>query len=135
MPSVRNAAYYGTTGSLLVDGTEHFGVTSCALVPTATAESVMDISGDVQANVSANMWELQITFHQDWKTTGSLSKRSIEWHGMEKPIVYTPQDGGDSIAATVRFRAAQVGGDTGRHSATLALGVNGQPTFTPPSGA
>lgn len=133
MPDIRNAAYYGTTGSLVVEGDEHFGVTSCALIPTSPSESVVDISGDVQAFVGDNTWELQLTFHQDWKTTGSLSKRAIEWHGQTKDVEYTPQDGGDSIAVTVRFRAAQVGGDTGRHSATLALGVIGQPEFTAPS--
>ncbi|MDJ1115387.1 hypothetical protein [Microbacterium dauci] len=134
MATIRNAAYFGTTGTLTVDDDEHYGVTSCALIPTAPSESVIDISGDIQSFVGDNAWELQIAFHQDWKTAGSLSKRAIEWHGQTKDIVYTPQDGGDAIAATVRFKAAQVGGDTGRHSATLNLGVIGQPTFTAPVG-
>lgn len=132
MPTIKNAAYFGTTGTLVVAGDTHYGVTSCALVPTAASESVMDISGDVQGFVGDNMWELQITFHQDHKTTGSLSRRSIEWHGQKKSVTYTPQAGGDTITAEVTFKAAQVGGDTSRHSATLALPVNGKPTFAAP---
>jgi hypothetical protein len=132
MPTVKNAAYYGTTGTLVVGGDTHFGVTSCALVPTAPSESVTDISGDVQGFVGQNAWELQLTFHQDHKTSGSLSRRAIEWHGQTKSVTYTPQADGDAITAEVTFKAAQVGGDTGRHSATLALPVNGQPSFTAP---
>jgi len=135
MADIRNAAYFGTTGTFTVDGDSHFGVTSCALIPTAPSESVVDIGGDVQSFVGENVWELQITFHQDHKTAGALSRQSIAWHGMTKPITYVPQDGGDSIAVNVRFKAAQIGGDTGRRSASLNLGVIGQPVITPPSGA
>lgn len=134
MPDVRNAAYFGTTGTITIDGDNHFGVTSCALVPTASSESVIDITGDVQSFVGDNVWELQITFHQDHKTSGALSRQSIAWHGQEKTVAYTPQDGGDTLTATVRWKAAQVGGDTGRRSASLNLGVNGQPTITPAGG-
>jgi hypothetical protein len=132
MPNVKNLAYYGTTGTIVIGGDTHFGVTSCGLVPTTASESVTDISGDVQGSVGAPQWELQLTFHQDHKTPNSLSRRSIEWHGQKKSVTYTPQAGGDAITVEVTFKAADVGGDTGRHSATLALPVNGQPSFVAP---
>lgn len=130
---VKNAAYYGTTGTVTVDGDEHFGVTSCALVPTTTKEQVPDISGDVQALTSVPMWQLQLTAHQDHVTAGALVRESVGWHGTEKDVVYVPQNGGDSIAVTVVWEAAQLGGDTGRRSFTLNLGVVGQPAITPPA--
>ena len=131
MPEIKNAAYFGTNGTITVDGDQHFGVTSCALVPTTQKSQVEDISGDVQSFVGTPMWRLQITAHQDHKTAGALVRESIAWHGQEKPITYVPDDGGDSIAIDVVWEAAQIGGGTGLRSFTLDLGCIGQPVITP----
>lgn len=133
MSTVKNAAYYGTKGTLTVAGDQHFGVTSCALVPTTQKSQVEDISGDVQAFVGTPMWKLQITFHQDHKTSGALVRQSVAWHGETKDVVYVPDDGGDSIAVDVVWEAATIGGGTGLRQSTLDLGVTGQPVITPPA--
>lgn len=133
MATIKNAAYFGTSGEIVIDGDEHFGVTSCALVPNATDESVQDISGDVQGFVADAIWRLQLTFHQDHVTSGALSRQSIAWHGLPKTVEYTPQNGGDKLTVEVVWKAATVGGDTGRRSATLDLPVNGQPVVAAPT--
>lgn len=131
MPDVKNAAYVGNTGTITVDGDRHFGVTSCALVPNSTDEQVPDISGDVQSFVSEPLWRLQLEFHQDHKTSGALVRESIGWHGQLKEVTYVPQAGGDSITVEVTWKAANIGGGTGRHSSTLDLPVSGELDITP----
>lgn len=131
MPDIRNAVYRGTTGTFTIDGDKHYGVTSCALVPTSTDEAVVDISGDVQGSVDVPTWRLQIEFHQDHKTAGALSRESIARHGEVVPITYQPQNGGDTLAIDVIMKAATVGGNTGRRSSTLDLPCEGQPDITP----
>lgn len=133
MVDIANAAYFGTTGKLEV-GADNYtaGVTSCALVPATPKAKVTDIGGGVQAFVGAAAWDLVVTFSQDWITAASLSKKSIEWHGQEKEVTYTPEDGGDSLTITVVWEAAQVGGAANAHQqATLTMGAIGQPVFAP----
>lgn len=135
MPTIANAAYFGTTGSLSVDSDDYTAaVTSCALVPTAPSQTVTDIGGGVQAFVGANAWQAQVGYNQDWTTTGSLSQKLIEWHGQVKPFTYTPEDGGQVATFSARVRAGQVGGAASSlHAATVNLDIIGQPTFANPA--
>lgn len=133
MVDIINAAYFGTKGKLEV-GADNYtaGVTSCALVPATPKAKVTDIGGGVQAFVGEPEWDLVVTFSQDWKTPGSLSFKSIEWHGQAKTVTYTPEDGGAVLEVTVVWEAAQAGGAAKSHQvATLTMGVNGQPDITP----
>jgi hypothetical protein len=133
MPEVKNAAYIGGNGTITVAGDQHFGVTSCMLVNTAPDEQVVDIGGDVQAAVGVPVWRLQIEANQDNVTTGALTRQSIGWHGTEQPVVFTPQDGGDVLAVTVKWKAANRGGPSqARHTTSLDLPVVGAPEITPP---
>ena len=136
MPTIANAAYFGTTGSLAVEEDDYTAaVTSCALVPTAPTASVTDIGGGVQQFVGESVWQAQIGYSQDWKTAGSLSQKLIEWHGQTKAFTYTPEDGGQIVTFSARVLAGQIGGASAAiHSATVNLPINGQPAFSSPVG-
>lgn len=140
MATIANAAYFGTTGTLSIDngGTDDdytAAVTSCALVPSAPTASTTDIGGGVTQFVGQSTWQAQITYNQDWKTTGSLSQKLIEWHGQVKEFTYTPEDGGQIVTFTARCVAGTIGGGAqALHAATVNLPVNGQPAFTTPAG-
>jgi hypothetical protein len=134
MPTIANAAYYGTTGTLTVEGDDYTAaVTSCALVPSAPTAAVTDIGGGVQQFVGENTWQAQIAYSQDWKTPGSLSQKLIEWHGQTKTFTYTPEDGGQIASFTARVIAGQFGGAAATiHAATVNLLIIGQPAFAAP---
>lgn len=134
MPTVANAAYYGTTGTLTIESDDYTAaVTSCALVPSAPTASVTDIGGGVQQFVGENTWQAQIAYTQDWKTAGSLSQKLIEWHGQTKTFTYTPEDGGQIATFTARVVAGQFGGAAATiHAATVNLLIIGQPAFAAP---
>jgi hypothetical protein len=134
MPDVKNAAYIGGNGSITVDGDEHFGVTSCMLVPSTPVEQTVDIGGRVQAAVGVPTYLLNIEAHQDNKTTGALARQSMIWHGQLKTVVYVPQDGGDTLEVDVIWMSASRGGPSqARHTISLSLPVDGAPTVTPPA--
>lgn len=132
MANITNKGYYGKSGTVILDGDTHFGVTSFALTPSHQEEQVADISGDTQSFQSKPTWRAAAEFHQDHATDGSLSKMSREKDGEVIPFSYTPDDGGDVATGNLRMKASVFGGGTSRHSATLDLGVVGQPTFTAP---
>lgn len=132
MPNVTNKAYYGQAGEVVINGDTHFGVTAISLVPTTPEEVVPDVSGDVQVLTGVPTWRLGITVHQDHITDGSLSRKSPEWAGEVIPVEYTPQAAGEGRTVNVRWKDIDFGGDTGRRSATLDLGVIGQPVIVPP---
>lgn len=136
MPSIANAAYFGTTGSLTVEGDDYTAaVTSCALVPTAPTAAVTDIGGGVTQFAGANTWVAQVGYNQDWKTPASLSQKLIEWHGQSKTFTYTPDDGGQVATFSARVLAGQFGGAAAAiHQATVNLPINGQPAFAPAGG-
>lgn len=137
MADAPNIATYNKSGSITIDS-DNFtkGVESFALVPSTPTETVKDIGGGIQSLAGEAEWTVQITFAQDWASAGSLSKKSIEWAGSPKTIVFTPQTGAETVTVSVTFQPSQIGGAAaGINKATLSLGVNGQPVFgTVPEG-
>jgi len=134
MADAPNVATYNKSGTIKI-GSDNFtkGVNSFALVPTTPTAQHTDIGGGVQSLVGVPTWQLQITFAQDWASAGSLSRKSIEWAGTSKTIEFTPQTGAELITVDVVFQPSQIGGAAGGiNTATLNLGVNGQPAFTTP---
>jgi hypothetical protein len=131
MPNVTNQAYLGTTGTLVIDGDTHFGVTSFKLVPTNVEEQVEDISGDVQSFAGTTKWRAQSEFHQDHITDGSLSRKSMELAGTVVPFEYTPQDGGEGRSGNMRWLHTDFGGGTDRHAVQADFPVIGQPAVVP----
>lgn len=133
MANVTNKAYYGQSGTLILDGDTHFGVTSFALTPTTPTEQVPDISGDVQSLAGVAAWTADITFHQDHVTADSISRQSPTWAGNVIPFTYTPEGGGEGRSGNIRWVDVPFGGDTNRHSAQVSMNVVGQPTVIPPA--
>lgn len=132
MADAPNVATYNKSGVIKI-GADNFtkGVSSFALVPTTQTEQRVDIGGGVQSLVGDTTWMVQITFDQDWASVGSLSKKSIEWAGQTKEIEFTPQTGAEVITVEVVFQPSQIGGASKQvNTATLNLGVNGQPDFS-----
>lgn len=133
MSNVTNKAYYGQSGTLVLDGDTHFGVTAFTLTPTTPTEQVVDISGDVQSFAGVATWAAAITFHQDHITADSISRQSAEWAGTVIPFTYTPQDGGEGRSGNLRWVDVPFGGDTARHSVQTSVNVVGQPTVVAPA--
>jgi len=131
MANVVNAAYFGTTGTLVLDGDTHLGVSSFVLTPTTAEATVPDIGGDVQVVVGNTTWRAAIVFNQDHKTTDSLSKQSPTWHGTAVPFTYTPASGGEGRSGEIRWKHVPFGGDTGHHTVSADFGVIGQPSVVP----
>lgn len=131
MPNVTNEAYFGTTGTLVIDGDTHFGVTAFTLTPTTPEEQVLDISGDVQSLSGVPTWRAGFVFHDDNVTTGSLSRKSPTLAGTVVPFSYTPQDGGEGRSGNIKWLDVPFGGDTGRRSVTADMPVIGQPAIVP----
>jgi hypothetical protein len=131
MPTIANAAYFGTTGKLTIAGDDYTAaVTSCAIAPTAPTAEVRDIGGGITQFVGSNAWVAQVGYNQDWKTPNSLSQKLIEWHGQVKLFTYTPDNGGKVVTFNALVLAGQVGGAAATiHAATVNLPINGQPTF------
>lgn len=132
MPNVKNTAYHGDTGSVVINADTHLGVTSIVITPTYPEEQVPDIGGDVQSIQGTPTHRVAVEFHQDHITDGSLSRISTELAGTIVPITYTPQAGGEGRTLNVRMKAAPFGGGTARHAGTLDLAVIGQPVVVPP---
>ncbi|ALJ20318.1 hypothetical protein [Microbacterium sp. No. 7] len=134
MPTITNVAYIQKAGTITIASDDYTsGVSSFALVPTTPTAKHVDIGGGVQQFAGTPEWVAQITFAQDWTTAASLSKKSIEWAGQTKTLVYTPQTGAAPVTVTVTFQPSQIGGGAGSvPTATLNLGVTGQPIFGTP---
>lgn len=132
MPNVTNKAYIGQSGTIVIDGDTHYGVTSFTLTPTTPEEQIPDISGDVQSIVGKPTWRANIVFHQDHITDGSLSRKSPTLAGNVVPFEYTPQDGGEGRSGNLRWLDVPFGGDTARHSVTVDFPVIGQPAIIEP---
>lgn len=133
MPNKTNQAYFGTTGTLILNGDTHFGVNSFVLTPTTPEEQVTDISGDVQTLTGTPAWRAGINFNQDHKTDGSLSRSSAEWAGTVIPFTYTPQDGGEGRSGNLKWKDVVFGGDTGRHTVDQDVALIGQPVVIAPA--
>lgn len=133
MANVTNKAYYGQSGTLVLDDDTHYGVTSFTLTPTTPTEQVVDISGDVQSFSGVPTWVAAIVFHQDHITTDSISRQSPVWAGEVIPFTYTPQDGGEGRSGNIRWVDVPFGGDTARHQVSVSQNVVGQPTILAPA--
>lgn len=132
MADAPNVATYNKSGVITIEE-DNFtkGVSSFALVPTTPTAQHTDVGGGVQSLTGVPTWQLQMTFAQDWASEGSLSKKSIEWAGQTKQIEFVPQTGAEIITVEVVFQPSQIGGAaSGINTATLNLGVNGQPDFS-----
>lgn len=131
MPNVTNQAYFGTTGTLIIDGDTHFGVNSFTLTPTTPEEQITDISGDVQSLAGVPTWRAGIVFNQDHITSDSLSRQSPALAGTVVPFTYTPQDGGEGRSGNMKWLDVPFGGPTTRHEVTADMPVIGQPAVVP----
>ena len=131
MADAPNIASYNKSGTITI-GSDNFtkGVSTFALIPTTPTATHTDVGGGVQSLTGTPTWVCQMIFSQDWASAGSLSKKSIEWAGQVKELVFTPQDGAEEVTIEVVFQPSQVGGAAGGiNLATLNLGINGQPDF------
>lgn len=133
MPNVTNKAYFGTTGTLIIDGDTQFGVNSFTLTPTTPEEQITDISGDVQSLSGKPSWRAGIDFNQDHVTDDSLSRKSATMAGTVVPFVYTPQDGGEGRSGNMRWLDVPFGGNNARHSVSQDMPVVGQPAVVAPA--
>jgi hypothetical protein len=77
-------------------------------------------------------WTCVLNVAQDWTTTNSLARYLLENEGEEVDVVFRPQAGGPSFAATLLLAAPAIGGDVDTVPASsVTCGVIGKPVYAP----
>lgn len=135
MPNIKNAAYYQAQGAIVIDGDTHTGISNFTLTPTPATAQHVDVGGDVQSVAGPPSWKCEFEFPQDFITPGSLSRKSLEWAGLEKVISFVPAYGGVGFTVSVIFQPATIGGAARTiPTSRLSLDCNGQPVVIPVGG-
>jgi hypothetical protein len=128
-----NRGYFGGNGTLeIAEADFTAAVTSCRLTPNTPKVVSRGIGKRIRTIVGLPNWVVEMTWQQDWMTSGSLAQKAEEWHGQIKTCKYTPLDGGEGREFDVVFEAGAFGGaGDGVHDASVSLGVNDQPVVIP----
>lgn len=79
-------------------------------------------------------WVCNLAFAQDWETANSLARYLFDNEGEEIAVEFEPKSGGASIYATLIVTPGSIGGTVDAvATSSVALGVQGKPSFTPPA--
>lgn len=109
-------------------------VSTLTLTPTTQMVSFVGLKpGAISTDATEPTWTLGLTYAQDWVSADSLSRYLFDNQGLAKDAVIKPQSGvGPSFAVEIIITPGAIGG-TGQQTATatVTLGVNGQPTLVP----
>lgn len=126
---------YQITDCVLTLGSNNYEAhaSKIELVPTVTkAKFKGSTPAATFSFASAPEWLLNLTYAQDWETASSLSRFLHEHVGEEIDVTFEPRRGGPAITATIVIEPGAIGGDVDAVAgASVALGVNGQPTLEP----
>lgn len=94
-------------------------VTQVQFAPSVATSTVRTIDGVAHKDQSTAEWSCTIGFVQDL-AAGGLLRYLLDNDGESKAVVFTPQAGGPSIAATLVVSPGAIGGTAG---ADLAVGT------------
>lgn len=110
-------------------------VSSVTLTPSTDVATFKGLTPAAVFKRSSNAeWVCEIVYAQDWKTAGSLSNYLLNHAGETAAVTFVPDVGGPTISVTVVLAPGAIGGAVDSYAtATVSLGVNGQPTVTPAS--
>lgn len=102
-------------------------------VPSTSASTWRGIGGNVVRDQSIAEWTANLGLAQDL-ATGGLLRYLHENEGDTVAAVFTPENGGPSISATLILSPAAIGGtaDGNIATASVSLAVVGKPAFTDP---
>ena len=105
-------------------------VTQVELTPATTTSTVRTIDGVAHKDQSTAEWACTIAFVQDL-AAGGLLRYLLDHDGESKAVVFTPQSGGPSIAATLVVSPGKIGGTAGADltTATVTL-ASTKPVFS-----
>lgn len=86
--------------------------------------------GAVFSDTTAATWVCNLSYAQDWATTGSLSRYLHDNEGEEIDVVFEPIKDGPSISATLFVTPGSIGGQVDSVAvATVSLGCKAKPTL------
>lgn len=112
-------------------------ITSAELVPSSSNVTFQGGTPDASFTFpGSTSWVLNITFGQDVTTPGSLAEYLWIHRGEEVPFTLEPKKGGTSWDGECIISPAAAGGAVSAvGTATVGLGVQGEPTPTFPTTA
>lgn len=123
------------TNVLMTIGTDDYAkhVSRVEFVPTASIVNWKGLNPtSVFSKTTRATWVCNLEYAQDWETEDSLSQYLHDNEGAEKAVVFEPEAGGASVAATVQIVPGSIGGAVDTVPvASVSLGVNGKPAITP----
>lgn len=108
-------------------------VSSVVFTPTVSTATWKGLEPTaVYSNIGSSTWTVDLSYAQDWETSGSLSAYLFANEGAEVSLTFTPVSGGGVWAADVIIAPGQVGGAVDSFAeATVSLPVQGKPSYTP----
>lgn len=132
MPEKDVSPLYMTDAVLSESDTDYAkAISIMQLVPSASSTTKKGLKPDAVWTFAAKAtWVLNLTFAQDWETTGSFSEYLFNNEGQKKTFVIEPSTGGRTVTVEVYIVPGQIGGtvDTAP-DATVALPVIGKPVL------
>lgn len=108
-------------------------VSSVVFTPTVSTATWKGLEPTaVYSNIGSSTWTVDLSYAQDWETSGSLSAYLFANEGAEVSLTFTPVSGGGVWDADVIIAPGQVGGAVDSFAeATVSLPVQGKPSYTP----
>lgn len=109
-------------------------VNSVAFTPSGGIATFKGLTPDaVYSFPQSPTWTCDITYAQDWDTTGSLSRYLFDNEGSTVAATFRPRTGaGPSFTANLFITSGAIGGAVDSvATATVSLGVQGKPTLVP----
>lgn len=112
-----------------------YAVSQVSFTPTSSVQRFKGLNPNAGYSAgTAAVWQLDLTYVQDWKSVKSLSRYLFANEGAEVVAVFTPRVGGTAVTvtATIIITAGAIGGQVdGYATASVSLGVKGKPAITP----
>lgn len=135
MPQIQPVPLY-LKDVVLTIGTDSYEktVSAVSFVPASTTATWQGLSPDATyTEQTSATWTCSLTYAQDWDNDDSLALFLYEHAGEKMPATFKPKRGsGGTWAADLVLIEGTVGGTVNAFAeATVTLGVDGRPGFTP----
>ena len=107
-------------------------VSAVEFVPTAQSTPFTAINGKTVTITGKAAWVVNISYAQDWSSATSLARYLFDNETESAEVVFVPDDGSDSVEATVTLTPGSIGGAANSLAVgSVSLGVDGKPELIP----
>lgn len=103
-----------------------------AFTPSSSPSTWTGLNGETHSTSSPATWTCDITYVQDWETTGSLSAYLLENEGEDVEVTFKPKSGsGPSFTATISITPGAIGGTVNSFAETSVSLGSTKPELVP----